>query len=161
MTCRPLYSYQRPFAPNQRKREQELVGVGGRLRRGSPTAAFSHRRVGSVASEGRTLSKVPLTPRFACTLPLHHVLYRGVWAGGITRRLGRGVPRGGGAQVASPRRRQRRRLCQRGSETVVGEWVGSQEDCNQNSMLKQAATEAMVPRTAFEGAEVCPTGEIS
>ena len=56
----PPYSYQRPFAPNQRKREQELVGVGGRLRRGSPTAAFSHRRVGSVASEGITLSKVPL-----------------------------------------------------------------------------------------------------
>ena len=37
-----------------------LVGVGGRLRRGCPTAAFGLRRVGSVASEGTSLSKRPL-----------------------------------------------------------------------------------------------------
>ena len=43
------------------------------------------------------------TPRFAGMLPLH----RGVWAGGITRQLGRGVPRGSvSTQVASLRRRQ-------------------------------------------------------
>eukprot|EP00964_Phaeocystis_antarctica_P074043 scaffold45482_cov60-Phaeocystis_antarctica.AAC.2 len=53
---------------------------------------------------------------------------RGVWAGGITRRLSHAVPRGGGTQVALLPRRQRRSFCQKRSESVVGEWVGGQED---------------------------------
>ncbi len=55
--------------------------------------------------------------------------------------------------VVSLSRRQRQSLCQRRSETVVGESVGGQEDCNQ-SMLKQAATKAMVPRTEHGGLSV-------